>query len=60
MNLKKKNAKEFCCWLKLSNSHGLIAYSPIWLPKGEKPEIDVDQYQRAEWLDGKLWNGSVV
>ena len=27
------------CWMKKSDSHGLVLYDPIWLPVGDVPEV---------------------
>ena len=38
-------------WIIEHNSHGEVYDTPIWLPKGEKPETD-ELWVRAPWLDG--------
>lgn len=49
---------KMCAWVKISNSHGLIGYEPIWLPNGEKPKkgdiADAEKYKRALGLDFEM------
>ena len=52
----KRPPVKLCGWIKVSDSHGMIGYEPIWLPEGEAPRvgdiIDAEKFKRAPWLDG--------
>jgi len=42
---------KFCCWVRKHDAHGLSYDSPIWLPEGDRPEVDPHKWFRVPRFD---------